>query len=118
MSVEKKIRLMEFLKRLSAADPVDNQSSAYQLLEKTLDEVENELSGIPYGDPMGSDDGRMYAPRVDSIRPVDGRLDLVRYRSRLHNTYISSWGAILIRTTDGKTLLDKLGDNNVGITLP
>ena len=51
----------------------------------------------------------MYAPRLDNRRAVSGRPDLVRDRSKNHNTYYSTSGAILIVTIEGKVEFSKAG---------
>lgn len=52
----------------------------------------------------------MYPPREDNRRVVHGRPDLVRYRSRAHNTYIGRAGAIcIVDLNTNQAVLDKAG---------
>jgi hypothetical protein len=59
----------------------------------------------------------MYPPEEDSAREVPGRDDLVRYRSRAHNTYIRDNGAVEIRHIDGTVVFSKAGANGKGVEL-
>lgn len=102
-------RLAEILRRLKLAEPVRNAEEAFRLLTHTIDAVEDELSGAPYNPDSWVDDGRIYAPQPDSARPVDGRSDLTRYRSRKHNTFIGGDGSIEIWEIGGPCVLRKDG---------
>lgn len=105
-------RLAIFLERLAAAPPASTASQAKSLLARILNEVEDEFSGIVFDPDMPLSDGRMYPPREDNRRNVHGRSDVVRYRSKAHNTYISNAGAIRIEDIEkGADVLDKAGKN-------
>jgi hypothetical protein len=105
----KEDRLQEFFRRLRATPSADSEAVALDQLGQILIEVENELTPIPFDPGYPLNDGRMYPPRNDARRSVLGRPDLARYRSRAHNTYISSTGAIRIEEVTGKCLFEKPG---------
>jgi hypothetical protein len=110
-------RFAAFLKRLIAAPPVNTAREAFDLVCDTLNEVEDELTDIPYHPVNRGTDGRMYPPQPDSARDLPGRADLVRYRSRGHNTYIRDNGAIEIRDLVGNVVLSKSGSDGLGVKL-
>lgn len=117
MTVSKAERLAEFLRRLEVAEPASSFEEAMKLLEETLNAVENELTTIPFDPTNWIADGRMYPPQEDSRRSVSGRNDLVRYRSRGHNTWISANGAIRIDEVNGQCVINKPGRNGDPIDL-
>jgi len=100
-------RFDEFLRRMLAAPGCSSFAAAFDLLAQTLNQVEDELSGKPYDPTYPRDDRRMYPPKDDAYRPILGRQDLRRYRSRQHNTYFSDSGAILIVDLQMNVVLDK-----------
>lgn len=107
--VNKKERIKIFLERLSAEPPAGNEKGACQLLSKTLNEVEDEYTNIPYDIDSWMEDGRMYPPQEDSKNNTDND-KVVRYRNKAHNTYIGHNGAIQIKDIRKKQiLLDKPG---------
>ena len=93
------------------APPAASLEESRRLLKAIINEVEDEFSGILYNPQTRIDDGRMYAPLEDNRRAVPGRPDVIRYRSRRHNTYFSSGGAIKIVSDSGQTWLEKPGAN-------
>lgn len=69
-------RLALVYQRLDAQPPASTAEDAYRNLANTLNEVEDEHSGIPFNPAAGLGyDGRMYPPREDYItRHHDGTL--------------------------------------------
>lgn len=113
----KRERFAEFLARLSIAPPARTAHEAYCLLGDTLNQVEDELTDIPFVPENWQTDGRMYPPQADAARDVPGRDDLVRYRSKAHSTYIRDNGAIEIHDASGQVLFSKLGADGRGVEL-
>lgn len=103
-------RLAEFLRRLGSAPSASNHDEAMALITYSLNQVEDEMTSIPYDPTFPLNDGRMYPPLVDSKRSVPGRADLVRYRSRGHSTIIGDGGAIrIIDHRSGRVVFEKPG---------
>ena len=75
------------------------------MLSETLNEVEDELTEIPYNPERWQTDGRLDPPLPDSRRPVPDHPEVTRWRSKGHNTYIRNNGAIEIVTTTGHELV-------------
>lgn len=70
-----------------------------------MNEVEDELTAIPYNPEKWREDGRLYPPQPDSQRPVTGREDVIRLRSKGHSTFIRDNGAIEVVSLDtGETV--------------
>lgn len=90
-------RLQEYYRRLSDHPPVSSAPEALMLVINLLNEVEDELSGLPRIDPPPSPsqpDGRMYPPLQDYIEyNPDGS---IWARSKAHNIKISADGSIQI----------------------
>jgi hypothetical protein len=113
LSREERTKL--FLQRLAAAEACASSAEALALLSTTLDAIEDEFTSIPNNPANWESDGRLYPPREDSRRTVPGRSDVVRYRSRKHNTLIAANGAIqIIRKSE--LCLDKPGADGLTIT--
>lgn len=106
----KRERLAEFFRRLSALRRASSMDEARKQLNNTLTAVEDEMTGLPNSpDTLGSD-GRMYPPLDDNLRKVPGHADVIRLRSRQHNTYIRANGAIEIQAvSDKQVAFEKAG---------
>ncbi|WP_181956174.1 hypothetical protein FJN17_29090 [Bradyrhizobium symbiodeficiens] len=120
--VDRSERIAVFLDRLQSAAPTASHDEAFELLRSTLTAVEDEFSGVPENPESYLDDGRLYPPQEDSRRKVPGRPDLIRYRSRGHNTWIGTNGAILIKElsgngADARCCLDKPGKDGRTVRL-
>jgi hypothetical protein len=90
-------RLEEFYRRLAALPRPSTADEALEQICRTLDEVEDELSGIPRANPppqRWATDGRMYPPQNDSIiRHADGRISA---DTRRHRIEIGSDGCVTV----------------------
>jgi hypothetical protein len=115
----KEERFTEFLRRLALLPRAANASDARMQLDSTLNEVENEMTDIPYDPTQWQGDGRMYPPQDDSLQLTKNPA-VMCFRSKGHRTYISRGGAIEIWEisnklvfskpgSDGKTIADLLG---------
>jgi hypothetical protein len=109
-------RLEELFRRLIQRLPASSGEEAFSLLTATLNEVEDELTGIPYNPESWATDGRLYPPLPDSRRPLPGRPDVARWRSRAHNTYIRNNGAIeIVQVLGGAVVFRALGQDGRGV---
>jgi hypothetical protein len=115
MEYSKQERLSEFFRRLLNAEPAHNASEARSQLTNILNEVENEMTSIPYGPSRWESDGRLYPPMDDSVRKVQNRKDVVRYRHVAHNTFIGNNGSIEIQDLKGNVLFQKAGADGKGV---
>ncbi len=103
-------RLREFFLRLSLAPPAATHDEALRLITDLLNQVEDELTSIPYDSAFPLNDSRMYPPQADSIRSVPGRVDVTRYRSKAHSTLIGTNGSIqIVAGSSGPPLFVKPG---------
>jgi hypothetical protein len=110
-------RLTEIFRRLALAAPAASGTDALDLIALTMNQVEDQLSGMPFDPENWQNDGRLYPPQPDSARMIVDRPDLTRFRSRGHNTFIRSNGAIEIRTLAGQVEFTKLGADGKGVDL-
>jgi hypothetical protein len=117
MALTKAQRFSEFLDRLLAAPAATSAEEAFALVASTLNAVEDEFSSVPFDPSRWMDDGRMYPAQADSARSDPAQPDLVRYRSRMHNTRIGANGAIRIDEVNGACLLNKPGHDGRSIDL-
>jgi len=113
-AVSKTERLEEFFRRLRALPPAGTFEEAWQQIHETLNQVEEELSGIPNHPANWQTDGRLYPPQLDREYPVTGHPLVRRFRSVAHNTLIGANGAMQVRRVkldplQGEVLFSKAG---------
>ncbi|MGQ0575992.1 MAG: hypothetical protein ACT4RN_17555 [Pseudonocardia sp.] len=103
-----KQRLAELYRRLDTLRPARTAQEAIEQIASTLDQVEDEDSGVARDPNPGLKwDGRMYPPREDFItRHDDGSLT-ARTRGNVIDT--TAGGAIRITTRDGAEVYRKRG---------
>jgi hypothetical protein len=105
-------RLHEFIARLSQATAAASGEEAFKLVWDILNGVEDEFSGVPYFPDRWKNDGRMYPPQEDSRRSTNTPR-VLRYRQKMHNTFIGENGAIKIEKIgkSGTVVVDKPGQD-------
>ena len=91
-------RLQEFFARLGSCRPFTSFEEAYEGLVSTLEAVEDELTGIPNNPQNWKTDGRLYPPQRDNWFEVREHSGITRMRTKAHNVFVASNGAIEIRT--------------------
>ena len=102
-------RLAIFIERLTNAAPSTSADEAFALLAATLNDVEDELSGVPFDPDNWRTDGRLYPPQEDNKHLELGHPQVTRYRTVAHNVFIGSNGAIEIQTLRGIVVFQKAG---------
>jgi hypothetical protein len=100
---------VEAYRRLAATPDATTAEEALAQFSSILNEVEDELTAIPYDPENWQADGRLYPPQPDSARSVPGHPLVVRYRSRMHNTFIGANGSIEVQGIDGSVHFQKSG---------
>lgn len=115
MSSTRQERLAEFVLLLRGSDPVSTFDQARDFIARTLNGVEDAHTAIPFDPTAWQTDGRMYPPQDDARRAVPGHPDVVRFRSRAHNTFIRSNGAFEIQATSGEVLVQRPGLDGRGV---
>src|SRR4051812_47394187 len=93
----REIRLQEFFSRLERQSPFSTLDQAYTALVSTLEEVEDEMTGIENDPSRWQSDGRLSPPQQDHWVPEAGHPDITRMRSRRHYVLISATGALEIQ---------------------
>ena len=110
-------RLSEFQRRLLAATPADCFETAYGQIFRIMNEVEDELSGIPYNMRRADVDGRLYPPLWDMMRKDPSRPRVMRLRSKAHRTLIGDNGAVEItEVLSGSVVFDKPGRDGLRVS--
>lgn len=108
MALSRRERLQEFFRRLAKSPRASTYQDARKQVNDTLNAVEDEMSGVPYNATTWLTDGRMYPVLDDNVR--DASSGVKRLRSRDHNIYIGTNGAIrVVQISTNYVLLDKPG---------
>lgn len=85
--------------------PFASFEEAYKGLVSILEAVEDELTGIPNNPENWKTDGRLYPPQPDNWFEISDHPDIIRMRTKAHNVFIASNGAIEIRTVKTKQVV-------------
>lgn len=109
MQLPKSSRLAEVYRRMAEVPDAASAEEVLAQFATILDQVEDELTSIPYDPENWLVDGRLYPPQPDSARPVPGYPLVVRYRSRKHNTFVGMNGSIEVQGLDGRMHFQKRG---------
>lgn len=114
VSAPKAVRLKEFYRRLRELPPAAGFEEAWTHVSRTLNQVEDALSGVPYDPSKWQTDDRLYPPQLDSERAFSGHPKVRRFRSLQHNTLIGENGSIEIRTLANEVVFSKVGADGKG----
>jgi len=110
VTIPRSERFALFIATLNALPAASTFGEVRNQLADTLNGIEDQLSGVPFSPSTWLTDGRMYPPLDDSMRDVEGRPDVKRFRSKAHNTYLAENGAIRIEVARTReVVLDKPG---------
>lgn len=112
--MERGQRFKLFLELLMSEAKSANMGEAKASLEWTLNEIEDQHSGVPYDPAKWESDGRMYPPQDDFLQKGSNE-DIAIYHSRGHRISFGRNGAIRIEVRSGpekgKVVLDKFGQD-------
>lgn len=116
MVVPKQERLKEVYRRLAAVPAARTFAEMRRQLNDVLNEVEDELTGIPYDPPCWATDGRLYPVQDDNAFHVEGHPRVTLLRARRNEIYIGDNGAIEIRNVSLRiTEFSKPGEDGRGV---
>lgn len=93
----KQERLLEIFRRIADAPNSATFDEAYHLLCTTMDEVEDELTGLPNEPDRWQEIPRLFPPQMDRMSSIVG-YPVKRFDSLRHVTYIADNGAIEVRS--------------------
>ena len=111
-AVSKEDRLAEFMRRLASVPAAKTFHEAYGQICNVLNEVEDEMTAIPFDPENWQTDGRLYPPQLDNVRTVPNKNFVKRFRSVGHNTLIGENGSIEIRVVESEEIIfSKAGED-------
>lgn len=116
MEVPKTQRLQEVYRRLADAPAARTFAEMRRQLDDILNEVEDQLTNIPYDPDRWVTDGRLYPVQDDNVYDVDGHPEVTLLRARRTGIYIGGNGAIEIRdAVSGAVHFSKPGADGRGV---
>jgi hypothetical protein len=116
MEVPKQHRLQEVYRRLAGAPEARTFAEMRRQLDDVLNEVEDQLSGVPYEPRRWATDGRLYPVQDDNVYDVEGHPRVTLLRARRSEVYIGDNGAIEIRdAASGAVEFSKVGADGRGV---
>jgi hypothetical protein len=116
MEVSRAQRLQEIYRRLALAPAADTFTEMRAQLDNVLNEVEDQLSGVPFDPPRWVTDGRLYPVQDDNVYQVEGHPRVLLLRARRSEVYIGDNGAIEIRdASSGAVEFSKVGKDGCGV---
>lgn len=94
--------------------PAASFEAAWSDLERTIDEVEDEFSGVPKNPARWQSDGRIYMPQVDSeVRPP--RPWVRKFRTRGHYALFGPNGSVEVQDLKGERIHQRRGADGRGV---
>jgi len=116
MEVPKAQRLQEVYCRLNQAPATSTFAEMRRQLDDILNQVEDELTGIPYDPAHWATDGRLYPVQDDNVHEVEGNPRVALLRARGSMIYIGDNGAIEIQdVVSGAVEFNKPGSDGRGV---
>lgn len=104
MVVPKRDRLQEIYRRLAAAPVARSFAEMRSQLDGILNEVEDQLTGIPYEPDGWPTDGRLYPVQDDNVFAVADHPRVLLLRARRNHIYIGDNGSIEIKNAASGTV--------------
>jgi hypothetical protein len=109
-------RLEEFYRRLGAAPVASSFEEAYNQICDVMNEMEDELTTIPYDPTTFGRDQRLYPPQMDSEFADPNLIRARAFGNRKHTTIVGDNGAIQIVVTATRSeKFSKPGADGAGI---
>jgi len=90
-------RLAEIFRRTGESPPCSTFQEAFELLCRTMDEVEDELTPYPNEPDRWMELPRLFPPQMDRMSSVPG-CDMKRFDNLRHVTYVADNGAMEVRS--------------------
>jgi|GEM_PF-2658772 len=90
-------RLAEIFRRIGDSPPCSTFQEAFELLCRTMDEVEDALTPYPNEPDRWMELPRLFPPQMDRMSSVP-ECDVKRFDSLRHVTYVANNGAMEVRS--------------------
>lgn len=116
MEIPKTARLQEVYRRLAAAPAAQTFGEMRGQLNNVLNDVEDQLTDIPYDPRSWETDGRLYPVQDDNVHAVEGHPRVRLLRARRSLIYIGDNGAIEVQdVVSGRVEFSKPGADGRGV---